>query len=153
VVAHAILDAPSAAFSRIAVTLFNGDAFCMFYGGRLDQSDWELHFDTDELLMVLEGSVSVEILTDTDRHRLPRPQASSSSCPRVAGTVVEVFFTPGTTLECAADDPRLAPPETYVPDMTPGPTRPFHRVRRASQAHDPSGRHATQSVRPTGWAS
>jgi hypothetical protein len=30
-----------------------------------------------------------------------------------------MFFTPGTTLESSADDPRVASPETLVPDVTP----------------------------------
>ncbi|MEV6771802.1 hypothetical protein AB0N05_24575 [Nocardia sp. NPDC051030] len=38
---------------------FNDGAFCMYYGDRLDASSWELHPDTDELLMVLAGSVTV----------------------------------------------------------------------------------------------
>lgn len=36
--------------------------------------------------------------------------------------VVEMFFTPGSTLESSAEDPRLASRETLVPDVTPART-------------------------------
>jgi mannose-6-phosphate isomerase-like protein (cupin superfamily) len=115
-----------AAFDFLELAPFNGDAFCMFYGDELEQSDWELHPDTDELLMVLEGSVTVEILTATDRHLLPLTAGRFVVVPRghwhrhrdVHG-VVEVFFTPGATVESSADDPRVASAETLVPDVTP----------------------------------
>jgi hypothetical protein len=71
-----------AAFDFQELAPFNGGAFCMYYGDKGDQSDWELHPDTD------------------------------------VHDVVEMFFTPGTTLECSADDPRVASPETFVPDVT-----------------------------------
>jgi hypothetical protein len=38
---------------------FNGSAFCVYYGNRLDQLGWEPHPDIDELL------------TGTDRYRVP----------------------------------------------------------------------------------
>jgi mannose-6-phosphate isomerase-like protein (cupin superfamily) len=101
-------------------------AFCMYYGDRGDQSDWELHPDTDELLMVLEGSVTVEILTAPDRHRLPLTAGQFTVVPKGhwhrhtdAHDVIEMFYTPGSTLESSADDPRVASPESFVPDETP----------------------------------
>jgi mannose-6-phosphate isomerase-like protein (cupin superfamily) len=115
-----------AAFDFQQVAEFNDDAFCMFYGDRLDRSGWELHPDTDELLMVLDGSVTVEVLTATERHRLPLAAGQFTVVPKGhwhrhtdVRDVVEVFFTPGTTLESSADDPRLASPDTFVPDVTP----------------------------------
>ncbi|GAA1317016.1 cupin domain-containing protein [Pseudonocardia xinjiangensis] len=94
---------------------FNGAAFCMYYGDRLDQSDWELHPDTDELLMVLSGSVTVEILTDTDHHRLPLTAGQFAIVPKghwhrhvEVHDVVEMFYTPGATIESTANDPRAA---------------------------------------------
>src|SRR3990170_2585574 len=88
----------------------------MYYGDRLEQSDWELHPDTDELLMVLGGSVTVEILTDTDRHAVPLTAGTFVVVPKGhwhrhtdVRDVVEMFFTPGSTLETSADDPRLVP--------------------------------------------
>jgi mannose-6-phosphate isomerase-like protein (cupin superfamily) len=120
-----------AAFDFQELAPFNGGAFCMYYGDQGDQPDWELHPDTDELLMVLEGSVTVEILTPTDRHRLPLTAGQFTVVPKGhwhrhtdAHDVVEMFFTPGTTLESSADDPRVASPETLVPDVTPARSEP-----------------------------
>ncbi|MEC3957166.1 cupin domain-containing protein [Nocardia sp. CDC153] len=103
---------------------FNNAAFCMFYGDRLASSSWELHPDTDELLMVLSGSVTVEILTATDRHPLPLAAGQFTIVPKGhwhrhidAHEVVELFLTPGTTLESTASDPRL--PDTATVDVTP----------------------------------
>jgi mannose-6-phosphate isomerase-like protein (cupin superfamily) len=45
---------------------FNDAAFALLRGDGVDASDWELHPDTDELLYVVHGSVTVEILTETD---------------------------------------------------------------------------------------
>ncbi|MEC3915440.1 cupin domain-containing protein [Nocardia sp. CDC160] len=103
---------------------FNDAAFCMFYGDRLATSSWELHPDTDELLMVLSGRVTVEILTDTARHRLPLTTGQFTIVPKGhwhrhidADEVVELFLTPGTTLESTAADPRA--PGTATTDVTP----------------------------------
>jgi mannose-6-phosphate isomerase-like protein (cupin superfamily) len=114
-----------AAFDFQELAPFNDGAFCMYYGGQGDQSAWELHPDTDELLMVLAGSVTVEILTATDRHLLPLTAGQFVVVPEGhwhrhtdARDVVEMFFTPGTTLESSADDPRVASPEALVPGVT-----------------------------------
>lgn len=95
---------------------FNGAALCMFYGDRLEQADWELHPDTDELLMVLSGRVTVEILTDSECRRFPLSAAQFVVVPAghwhrhvEVDDVVELFFTPGDTVESTADDPRRAP--------------------------------------------
>ncbi|MFI5781958.1 cupin domain-containing protein [Nocardia sp. NPDC051570] len=102
-----------APFDFRELAAFNDSAFCMYYGDRLESSDWELHPDTDELLMVLEGSVTVEILTDIDRHRLPLTAGQFAIVPKGhwhrhigVDNVVEMFFTPGATVESTADDPR-----------------------------------------------
>jgi mannose-6-phosphate isomerase-like protein (cupin superfamily) len=115
-----------AAFDFQELAPFNDGAFCMYYVDRGDQPDWELHPDTDELLMVLEGSVTVEILTPTDRHRVPLTASQFTVVPKGhwhrhtdAHEVVEMFYTPGTTLEASADDPRVASPESVVPVVTP----------------------------------
>jgi mannose-6-phosphate isomerase-like protein (cupin superfamily) len=57
----------------------------------------------------------VEILTATDRHRLPLTAGQFVVVPkghwhrhRDVHDVVEMFLTPGSTLECSADDPRIA---------------------------------------------
>ena len=102
---------------------FNGAAFCMFYGDRMAQSNWELHPDTDELLLVLKGSVTVEILTDSGHYRLPLSAGQFAIVPTGhwhrhvdVHDVIEMFFTPGTTVESTADDPRLCGlPSPYEP--------------------------------------
>lgn len=93
---------------------FNGASFGMFYGDQLEQpSDWELHPDTDELLMVLDGSTTVEILTDSDRHRITLTAGQFVIVPKghwhrhaEVHEVVEMFFTPGASIESTANDPR-----------------------------------------------
>ncbi|GAB2546006.1 cupin domain-containing protein [Nocardia heshunensis] len=92
---------------------FNEGMFCMYYGDRLETSTWELHPDTDELLMVLSGTVTVEILTDTETHRHKLTPGSFVIVPKGhwhrhidIHDVVEVFYTPGTTIESTATDPR-----------------------------------------------
>ncbi|MFC4123338.1 cupin domain-containing protein [Nocardia rhizosphaerae] len=92
---------------------FNSGAFCMYTGDHLESSDWELHPDTDELLLVLRGSVTVEILTATDSHRIPLTAGQFAIVPQDhwhrhldIDQVVEVFYTPGATVESTAPDPR-----------------------------------------------
>ncbi|WP_433657508.1 cupin domain-containing protein [Nocardia sp. CA-128927] len=92
---------------------FNGASFAVFNGTDLATSDWELHPDTDELLMVLEGSVTVEILTDTESHRIPLTAGQFAIVPKghwhrhtEVRDLVEMFFTPGETVESTAVDPR-----------------------------------------------
>jgi mannose-6-phosphate isomerase-like protein (cupin superfamily) len=95
---------------------FNGAAFGMFYGNQLEKpSYWELHPDTDEILMVLDGSITVEILTDTDSHGVTLTAGQFVIVPKghwhrhaEVHDVVEMFFTPGATVESTADDPRLS---------------------------------------------
>jgi mannose-6-phosphate isomerase-like protein (cupin superfamily) len=80
---------------------FNDSAFCMYYGDRLDQLRLGARPDTDELLMVLDGSVTVEILTDSDRHVVPLTAGKVVVVPKDhwhrhsnVGDVVEMFFPP-----------------------------------------------------------
>jgi mannose-6-phosphate isomerase-like protein (cupin superfamily) len=103
---------------------FNGAAFGMYYGDRGDASSWELHPDTDELLMVLQGSVTVEILTDTDRYRLPLTAGQFTIVPKghwhrhiEAREVVEMFFTPGASVNSTADDPLISPSAAAAPEL------------------------------------
>lgn len=108
---------------------FNGAAFGMFYGDRLQQSDWELHPDTDELLLVLDGRVTVEILTDRDSHSVPLTAGQFVIVPKGhwhrhtdVHDVVEMFFTPGTTLESSAEDPRTVPSDALRHDDGAAPS-------------------------------
>ncbi|WP_348537698.1 hypothetical protein [Nocardia neocaledoniensis] len=63
---------------------------------------------------MLRGRVTVEILTDSDRHRIPRTAGQFVIVPRGhwhrhldIDQVVEMFYTPGATIESTADDPRI----------------------------------------------
>lgn len=98
---------------------FNDAAFGMYRADRGDASTWELHPDTDELLMVLRGSVTIEILTAVERHRLALSAGQFTIVPKGhwhrhvdARDVVELFHTPGATVNSDADDPRRAEPPT-----------------------------------------
>jgi mannose-6-phosphate isomerase-like protein (cupin superfamily) len=108
---------------------FNEAAFGMYRADRADASNWELHPDTDELLMVLQGSVTVEILTDTDRHRLPLTAGQFTIVPSghwhrhiEARGVVEMFFTPGASVNSTADDPRVPLSVATMPEAGIIPT-------------------------------
>lgn len=105
---------------------FNGAAFAVYRGSGVDASPWEIHRDTDEWLMVLQGSVTIEILSDTDRHLVPLVTGQFVIVPRghwhrhtKVRDVVELYFTPGTSAESDADDPRRPTAEkTTDPDDT-----------------------------------
>jgi hypothetical protein len=113
---------------------FNGVPFCVLRAPDLDASDWERHPDTDELLMVLEGSVTVEVLTDTDSHLIPLTAGQFTIVPRgrwhrhtMARHVVELFYMPGTSEQSGAVDPRLDPSHRTM-EWTPSVTE-----RRAAE--------------------
>ncbi|BDH57058.1 cupin domain-containing protein [Tsukamurella sp. PLM1] len=98
----------------------------MYRGDRLDTSDWELHPDTDELLMVLAGSVTVEILTAHDSTLVPLTAGQFAVVPKghwhrhtLVHDVIEMFYTPGRTIESVAEDPRLTD-DTARTDAEPG---------------------------------
>lgn len=85
----------------------------MFRGDGVDASDWELHPDTDELLFVVHGSVTVEILTDTDAedHHLTAGQCvvvpqGLWHRHRNVRDLIEMYFTPGASVQSTATDPR-----------------------------------------------
>ena len=108
---------------------FNDAAFGMYRADHADASSWELHPDTDELLMVLQGSVTVEILTDTDRIRLALTAGQFTIVPKAhwhrhteARGVVEMFFTPGATMTSTADDPRISASAAAAPQAQIIPT-------------------------------
>lgn len=95
---------------------FNNGAIAVFRGDELATSDWEMHPDTDELLMVLDGSVTVEILTDHGAETHPLSAGQFVVVPtghwhrhRDIHDLVEMFYTPGETVQSTADDPRPAP--------------------------------------------
>ena len=115
--------APAAIASADAPFTFNGfapfnDAHLGVFrieGRQEGDAPWEMHPDTDELLQVHSGSVTVEI---------HRPDAANDLIPLVAGELVvvpqgrwhrhrdavdlvEMFFTPGESLH--SDDPASEP--------------------------------------------
>jgi mannose-6-phosphate isomerase-like protein (cupin superfamily) len=66
--------------------------------------------------MVLQGSVTVEILTDSDNHLVPLTVGQFTIVPkghwhrhRTPRDLIELFYMPGSSEESTADDPRLAP--------------------------------------------
>lgn len=92
---------------------FNDDSFAVYRGTGVEASDWELHRDTDEWLLLLQGSVTVEILTDQDQHLVPLVAGQLTVVPRGCWhrhtkivDVVELYYTPGTSEESSEADPR-----------------------------------------------
>jgi mannose-6-phosphate isomerase-like protein (cupin superfamily) len=84
-------------------------------------SQWERHPDTDELLMVLHGSVTVEILNDRGSQLVPLAAGQFTVVPtghwhrhRTPRDLIELFYTPGTSEESTADDPRTDPNPTKI---------------------------------------
>jgi mannose-6-phosphate isomerase-like protein (cupin superfamily) len=110
---------------------FNGVPFSVLRAPDLDASDWERHPDTDELLMVLEGSVTVEVLTDSDSRLVPMTAGQFTIVPRglwhrhtIARDVVELFYMPGSSEQSGAVDPRIdasTRPSRWMPSETPRP--------------------------------
>jgi quercetin dioxygenase-like cupin family protein len=79
-------------------------------------SPWERHPEDDELLYVIEGQVTIEILTETDRIEVPVSEGSFLVVPRnhwhrhkLDGLLKEMYVTPGASDTSFADDPRTEP--------------------------------------------
>lgn len=92
---------------------FNNGAFPVFRGDGVAASDWELHHDTGELLFVISGSVTVEILTDDDSTSIPLTASQFAVVPRGLWhrhvdvvDLVEMYYTPGASEQSNAPDPR-----------------------------------------------
>ena len=95
------------------ITPFNDGTIAVFRGDDLASSDWEMHPDTDELLMVLEGLVTIEILTDDTETTYPLTAGQFVVVPRGHShrhrdvcNLIEMYYTPGETLQSTAEDPR-----------------------------------------------
>ncbi|WP_330180939.1 cupin domain-containing protein [Nocardia sp. NBC_01503] len=108
---------------------FNASSFGMYRADAADASAWELHPDTDELLMVLRGEVTVEILTATYRHQLALSAGQFTVVPKGhwhrhirARDVVEMFYTPGASVNSDADDPRIISTAAAATDSGAAPT-------------------------------
>lgn len=92
---------------------FNSASFAVFRGDGVDKSDWELHPDTDEFLFVIQGSVTIEILTPglSERHDLTAgnffvvPQGLWHRHLDIKN-LIELYYTPGISIQSEATDPR-----------------------------------------------
>ena len=76
-------------------------------------SPWELHPEDDELLYVIEGGVTIQILTEKGRIDIEVEEGSCLVVPRnhwhrhkVDAVVKELYVTPGPSETSFADDPR-----------------------------------------------
>lgn len=92
---------------------FNDAAIAVFRGDGVEVSEWEMHPDTNELLMVLTGSVTVEILTDAGSEDHPLTAGQFAVVPRGlwhrhrdVRDLTEMYLTPGESLRSTALDPR-----------------------------------------------
>ena len=102
------------AFTQFAS--FNEHGFGVF---RIAESPgagpWEMHPDTDELLYVLEGTVTVERFDPSGNQLIPLGAGQLVVIPRNhwhrhvdAVDLIEMFYTPGVSLHC--DDPGAEQP-------------------------------------------
>jgi mannose-6-phosphate isomerase-like protein (cupin superfamily) len=108
---------------------FNDGAFAVFRGTGVEQSDWEMHPDTDEMLFVLEGTDTIEILaldTDSASWLVVLTAGMFTVVPkghwhrhRNVLDLVEFYLTPGTSLASEADDPRVD--GAVIMEATPPP--------------------------------
>jgi quercetin dioxygenase-like cupin family protein len=76
-------------------------------------SPWERHPTDEELLYVIEGRVTIEVLTDAGRVDVPIAAGSAFVVPRNQwhrhkhdGVVKEMYVTPGSSDMSFAEDPR-----------------------------------------------
>ena len=93
---------------------FNDGSFAVFRGDDVAASDWELHRTTDEFVFVLEGSVTVEILTDITSTDVALTAGQFVVVPkgmwhrhRDVVSLVEMYLTPGDSEQSDAEDPRI----------------------------------------------
>ncbi len=103
---------PELAFNRFAS--FNDHHLGVFRANSPGAAPWEMHPDTDELLHVLEGSVTVELHRPDGNEVIPLGAGRLVVVPQGvwhrhvdAVDLVEMFFTPGESLH--SDDPAREP--------------------------------------------
>jgi quercetin dioxygenase-like cupin family protein len=77
-------------------------------------SPWERHPEDDELLYIIEGHVTLEVLTDDERMEVRVAEGSAFVVPKnhwhrhkLDGVVKEMYVTPGPSETSFADDPRI----------------------------------------------
>ena len=95
------------------LSAFNDGAVGVFWAGS-GVSPWERHPTDEELLYVIEGRVTIEVLTDDDSTEVPVPEGSAFVVPRNHwhrhthdGVVKELYVTPGPSEMSFAEDPRV----------------------------------------------
>jgi mannose-6-phosphate isomerase-like protein (cupin superfamily) len=104
---------------------FNSGDFAVFRGSSVGASQWEMHPDTDELLFVMSGRVTVELLINEWSTLIPLSRGQLVIVPRGvwhrhrdAHDLVELYYTPGRSVASNAEDPRTTPPADLI-DVTP----------------------------------
>ena len=109
--ARALADLDELEFKELGSV--NGGTVGVYWSGS-GTSPWELHPEDDELLYVIEGAVTIEILSETDRVDIVVPQGSCLVVPRnhwhrhkVDTLVKEMYVTPGPSETSFAEDPRV----------------------------------------------
>ena len=102
---------PELAFTPFVA--FNQGHYGVFRVHAPGEGPWEMHPDTDELLFVLEGSVTVETYDPAGNERVSLTAGELVVMPRGkwhrhvdAVDLVEMFHTPGRSLH--TDDPATA---------------------------------------------
>jgi quercetin dioxygenase-like cupin family protein len=93
---------------------FNRGAVGVFWAGD-GVSPWERHPTDEELIYVIEGRVTLEVLTADGSVDVPVTEGSAFVVPRNHwhrhkhdGVVKEMYVTPGPSEVSFAEDPRLA---------------------------------------------
>jgi quercetin dioxygenase-like cupin family protein len=94
---------------------FNEGAVGVFWSGG-GVSPWERHPTDEELLYVIEGRVTIEVLTEDDRFEVGIEEGSAFVVPRNHwhrhkhdGIVKEMYVTPGPSDTSFVEDPRVEP--------------------------------------------
>lgn len=74
---------------------------------------WEMHPDTDELFYILQGELSLELLTETSREYYSAKANEAMVIPKglwhkfsATNGAKFIYLTPGQSLHCDKDDPR-----------------------------------------------
>ncbi len=109
-IAQALAEHPAGSF--IDLTRFNGSALgaCDICG---DSPVWEMHPDTDELFVILEGQFQITLLDQPEPRVLSADAGSLFVVPKTIWHKPSapngcrfVYFTPGQSLHSEAADPR-----------------------------------------------
>jgi mannose-6-phosphate isomerase-like protein (cupin superfamily) len=109
-----VADSAEMAFNQIAE--FDGGGIGAFWSEAGDTSPWEMHPDCDELLHVMEGAVTLEVLPSDGGPSVTQHIKSGAYCVVPQGCwhrqtllkrTKEMYLTPGITLHSSAADPRV----------------------------------------------